>query len=306
MKNVIYIIFFICVCNVLQAQQVTNGSLMNNSRVFLNPALTAVDNNRVIDAYFRMQWLGFKGAPVTGFASFQQPFVKQNMSAGAMVHTDGVGPINRVGLKLNYAYKLKQVLGRSDQFSFGLSADFQQYAFNPNSQIVNDVNEPYLGAKQSSFFPSLGVGAYYMSSTRAYRENMFFAGLALNQVFTTDVLVNNVDQDREQHFHLNFGGRFYQTDSYIEPMIVGNLVKPDQINMLYGLRYEKEETFWAGLGYESSGFIGIQGGVILTNMGSDGDGIMRLGVLANYGMLNKVDNLGSSIEMSIGYYLSQK
>jgi type IX secretion system PorP/SprF family membrane protein len=303
-----YISIFTIVCGALiqaHSQQISNASFIPASRAILNPAYTAVGTDMSIDGYFRMQWLGFSGAPVSGFVSFQKPFVKQNMSAGAFLHFDNTGPVSKIGIQLNYAYKLKELIGRRDQLSLGLSADIQQYAFNGAGQIANDINDKYLGAKQSAFFPSVGVGAFYMSTTREYKENMFFAGFSTNQALTTDVLVNDSDQDRARHFNASIGGRFYKYNSYIEPMISANLVQPDIINVLYGLRYELDEAFWAGLGYESAGVVAFQGGVILTNLGASQDGTMRLGALANIGISSGLQKTGPSLEFYISYVLGQ-
>ena len=68
----------------LHAQQLANSSHIAETRAIWNPAFTAVGNDMIFDGFFRMQWLGFKGAPITGFASFQYPLLKYNMSGGAI------------------------------------------------------------------------------------------------------------------------------------------------------------------------------------------------------------------------------
>jgi type IX secretion system PorP/SprF family membrane protein len=116
--------------NRISAQQIGNSSHLSETRVAWNPAVTAFDNFGVFDAFFRMQWLGFSGAPVTGFISAQYPLIRQNMSFGGILHFDQTGPVSKFGVQLNYAYKLKEVLGRYDQLSLGISGNFQQYIFN--------------------------------------------------------------------------------------------------------------------------------------------------------------------------------
>jgi type IX secretion system PorP/SprF family membrane protein len=287
------------------SQQLSSPSLMPGVQFRNNPAMVASGRNMQYDGFFRMQWIGFSGAPAAGFVSVQYPFQKLNMGAGAILHFDKTGPVSKVGLSLNYAYKLKELLTDRDQLSFGLSADVQQYSFSGAGQIVNDPNEKFLTQNQSSFFPALGLGVYYMSTTRMFKENMFFAGFSSDQAFTTDVLVNNINQTRARHYNAIVGGRMFKYDSYIEPMISLNIVQPDIINVLYGLRYEKEDTFWAGIGYESAGILGFQGGVILTNLGGDEDGIMRLGILSNYGITSQLLQAGPSVEFSLSYAIDR-
>lgn len=292
------IIFFALSAN---AQQLANSTHIPEARTAWNPAFTATGDRMITDGFFRMQWLGFAGAPVSGFASFQYPLERYNMSGGALLHFDKTGPVSKLGVQLNYAYKIKQILGRYSQLSLGISGNFQQYSFNGSGQVFNDEGDVLVnGSRASSFFPSLGGGFYFLSSTREYKENTFFAGAAVSQVLTTKVLISDLDQVRQMHIHFNIGGRFYNYDSFLEPMLTANLVKPDIIDVLYSLKYERQNAFWAGLGYASSGMAAFQGGVILDEFGSR-YGNLRIGVLGNYGIKSSLAKTGPGMEFYIGY-----
>jgi type IX secretion system PorP/SprF family membrane protein len=295
------LVVLILALNGLSAQQIGNSSHLPETRIAWNPAVTAFDNFGVFDAFFRMQWLGFSGAPVTGFVSAQYPLVRQNMSVGGVLHFDQTGPVSKFGVQLNYAYKLKEVLGRHDQLSLGISANFQQYVFNASGLISNEANDPLLQAQRhSSFFSSAGLGFFYNSNQRAYRGNSFFTGFSINQGLTTKVLVNESDQRRERHFHFTAGGNIYGYNGFVQPAITANMVSPDIIDILYSLKYEMKDSFWAGAGYASSGMMTIQGGVIMNEFGSRNSDL-RLGVLANYGISSGLSRLGPGFEFYIGY-----
>jgi type IX secretion system PorP/SprF family membrane protein len=310
MKN-IYIAFFITGMFVVnarwaQAQQIPNSSHMTETKAFWNPAATANGYDMITDGFFRMQWIGFEGAPFSGMASFQYPFVNLNMSAGVFLHFDQTGPVGKIGGKFNYAYKIKEFFGRYDQLSLGLSANLQMYSFDPAKTTFNDANDAVLAVNRTTtFFPAAGIGLYYLSSTRAYRENAFYFGLATNQIFSSNVLVNNVDQERANHWHFNVGGKIYSYDMMFEPSIMANLVSPSVIDVLYSLKMEMRNAFWAGLGYASSGTIAAQGGVILDQFGSK-FGSMRIGVLANYGLFRGLGELGPGAELYVGYNFDMK
>lgn len=299
-------VLFLFGCITAFAQQIPNSSHLVETRAFWNPAATAEGNVMTVDGFFRMQWLGFQGAPFSGMASIQYPFVDQNMSAGFYLHYDQTGPVGKVGGKINYAYKIREFFGRYDQLTLGLSADLQMYSFNPAGTIFNDENDVILAASRStSFFPAAGIGVFYLSSSRAYRENAFYFGLATNQTFTTNVLVNNVDQERANHWHFNVGGRIYNYTMMWEPSITANLVSPSIIDVLYSLRMEMRNTFWVGMGYASSGTIAAQGGVILDKFGSNLANL-RIGVLANYGLFRGLAELGPGAELYVGYNFGRK
>ncbi|MFZ1703528.1 MAG: PorP/SprF family type IX secretion system membrane protein [Saprospiraceae bacterium] len=292
--------------NVVTAQQIPNSSHIVETKAFWNPAATATGTDMITDAFFRMQWLGFEGAPFSGMLSFQYPLVNLNMSAGVILHYDNTGPVSKVGAKINYAYKIKEFFGRYDQLSIGLSANLQMYSFDPTNTKFNDKNDLVLAANRTStFFPAAGIGMYYLSSTRAYRENAFYFGLATNQIFTTNVLVNEVDQERANHWHLNAGGKIYSFDMMFEPSIMANMVKPSVIDVLYSLKMEMRNSFWAGLGYASSGILAAQGGVILDKFGSKFANL-RIGVLGNFGLVRGLGELGPGAELYVGYNFDVK
>jgi hypothetical protein len=140
---------------------------------------------------------------------------------------------------------------------------------------------------------------------REYKGNTFFFGAAMNHIYSSQVLVNDFDQVRQKHFHINVGGRFYSYDSYLQPMITANIVKPDIIDVLYSLKYEKEDTFWAGLGFSGTGIMAVQGGVIMDQFGSK-YGKLKLGVLANYGVSSALSNTGAGFEFYVGYNFDMK
>jgi type IX secretion system PorP/SprF family membrane protein len=283
------------------AQQLANSSHIGEVRAAWNPAFTAIGNDVVADGFFRMQWLGFNGAPASGFISYQYPFVKNNISCGALLHFDKTGPVSKMGIQFNFAYKVKSILQKYDQLSLGLSANFQQYSFNSSGQIFNDADDQLiLNSRVGRFFPSVGTGFFYISNTREFKDNTFFVGLAVNQLYTTKVLINDFDQVRQKHIHFNIGGRITNYDTYVEPMITVNLVKPDIIDVLYSLRFEKENTFWAGAGYASSGMMAIQGGIILDEFGNRYSKL-RIGILANYGLGSSLAKTGPGFEFYIGY-----
>ena len=284
-----------------QAQQIPNTSHLTETIFAVNPAATAAEDYAVFDGFFRMQWLGFNGAPVTGFVAGQYPFTDYNMSAGGMLFFDQTGPVRKFGAQFNYAFRLNELIGRYDRLSLGISGAMQQYSFNPLNESFNDASDPLLSNNvNSAFFPAAGLGFYYVSSTRAYRDNAFFAGLSMNQALSGNIEISNSNRERVRHIQFVAGGKFYSYDSFIQPSLSANFVTPDIIDILYSLRYEMRNAFWAGAGYASSGMMTINGGVIVDNFNGRNTAL-RLGVAANYGINNGLARLGPGFEFYIGY-----
>lgn len=306
--NILILGLFFCFVgnDMLWGQQLPNSSHIKETRSFWNPALTAPGNDLIADGFFRMQWLGFEGAPLSGFASLQYPFIKQNMSVGGFINVDNTGPVSKIGLQINYAYKLKEVFAKYGQLSLGVSANMQQYAYNGANAVYNDTDDALINSTRvSSFFPSAGMGFFYTSNTREYKGNAFFIGAGINQLFTTQVLVNDFDQVRQKHIHFNVGGRFGYYDSYLEPMIIANMVEPGLIDVLYNIRYEMQNAFWTGLGFSNEGMAALQGGVIIDRFGSR-YAKLRIGMIANYGVTSTLSKAGPGLEFYIGYNFDVK
>jgi len=303
MKNYTYILLLL-VFGIFQkgeSQQLAQSSFVDDAKHYWNPATTGIDHNMRTSLFFRQQWLGFGGGPRTGFLSFQYPFVDLNMSAGAIINFDQTGPVSKKGLQLTYAYKLKDILGEDSQLSLGINAGFQQYVFDPSSQIFNDGDDVLLqGTSTSTAYPAVGGGIYFLSNTKEYDGNVFFAGLAYRNAFTTDVLINGSNQKRERHMHLNVGTRVYQRYSFIEPSLTVNYTSPEQVDIRAGLRFEMEDAFWGGIGYSTTNEVSFQGGVVIPEFGNK-YAKLRIGALANIGISADVKEFGPGFEIFVGY-----
>jgi type IX secretion system PorP/SprF family membrane protein len=254
-----------------------------------------------VDFFVRQQWLGFSGAPTTGYINYQYPFVDYNMSAGGALVFDKTGPVNKIGLQLNYAYKLKDALGDDSQLSLGISAGGHNYSFNSTNAVVNDSDDPLLGKSSSGFFPNVGVGFKFISDIREYRaDNSFFFGLAYQQAYQSNVIVSNLNQKRYSHIIFDFGSRIYNDEGYIEPSLSVNYVNPEILNFQVGAKYEMRDKFWAGLGYSSINDLNIQGGMIFDDFGSR-DGKLRIGILANANISGIIQDFGPGVEFFTRY-----
>jgi len=301
MKNLLYILLFIgCFVNV-NAQQLPFTSPIQDMQHFWNPAYTAPTTDLIYTGFFRKQWVGFDNAPNTAFASIQYPFVDMNMSAGFALVSDKTGPVSRLGVQLNYAYKLREIFKDDDHLSLGVSGYFYQYRFDPTNELANQANDPLLaGQTQSKFNPSLGLGFAYFSSTEEFaRENIFYFGFSTMQFLSGSLLLETGNAERVRHYFGNFGLKFFSYDSYLEPSVQVNFVKPQLIDIVVGMKYEMEETFWAGLNYSTVNDLSFSGGVIMQDVGGRYTSL-RLGILAAFNS-GELIQTGPSLEFFAAY-----
>ncbi len=289
------------------SQQIAHTSIFEGTKAYWNPAATGITPHVKTDLWFRQQWLGFgSNAPRTGYIGFQYPFVDMSMAAGGMLTFDQTGPVSKTGIILNYNYQLRGFLAENAQLSLGISAGGQQYSFSSGDVLFYDVNDVLLqGSNTSSFYPTIGAGMYYMSTREEYYENVFFLGISYNQIYSTDVLINQFNQKRENHIVFNLGSKIYTENTYIEPSLTVNITNPEIIDFIAAAKYEMRDVFWAGIGYSSVGELVIQGGYILDRFGSR-YGQLKIGVIGNIGINESAGEFGPGTEIYIAYRFEVK
>ncbi len=303
MRNIIYVLVFVCLAGILHGQQMTQTTPIQQLHHIWNPAFTAPGTKMDMSVYYRRQWLGFSGAPTTAVASVTRPFVDMNMSAGGQIIVDRTGPVSKTGVQLNYAYKLKELLNRDDQLTIGVNGYFHQYAFNGESITIRDIDDVVLtNGRQTKFIPAFGVGMAYFSSTEDYDgENIFYAGFSALQVLANDLLLDEGNAKRERHFFVNMGTKLFGYNHYLEPSFQVNYVNPEIINYMLGLKFEMEESFWAGLSYSSVSDVAINGGVILNEIAGRYTEL-KIGALATING-GSIMSAGASFEFFASYTL---
>lgn len=285
----------------MSAQQIGYNSHMPEAQSFWNPAATATGTDMETTVFARRQWLGFAGAPLTGFASFAYPVIDYNMSVGAMLYTDQLGPVSKTGLRINYSYKLQEILADYDQLAIGLSASASQYAFSTNDLIVNQQADRLLQeGTMNTIFPTVSAGFMYTRNGRRDEDRKLWVSFSMQQIVSGDVEVLGSSAEREQQYFFGIGTRRYGYDSYIEPYFTVNLTRPELVDMLIGVRYEMLEKFWAGIGYSSVSDMAVQGGWIIPDIGGRYTAL-RIGALANIATSGAAGDFGPGVELLISY-----
>jgi len=303
MKKIIVLLVGLSFASYISAQQLPQLTPVGQLKHIWNPAFTAPDTKMDMSIFYRMQWAGFNGGPNTAVASIQYPFVDLNMSAGAQIISDRTGPTSKTGLQLNYAYKLRELINRDDQLSFGINGFFHQYGFNEEGLVIRDkVDNVLTNGQQTKFIPAFGAGVAYFSGTEDYDgENIFYIGFSALQVLASDLLLDQGNAKRERHVFVNMGTKLFGHNYFLEPSIQVNYVQPEIINYLLGAKFELEETFWAGMAYSSVSDLALNGGVILDEIAGRYTEL-KIGVLASMNS-GKISGAGPSFELFASYTL---
>lgn len=200
------IIFYILFCVLTQfsiAQQLTQYSQWSTHQFSFNPAHAGIKQCVDIHSLFRTQWVGFDGAPKSGFLTVSIPLQaqrKQFLSArhgtGFKFETDRIGQFgfNRI----NAAYAAHFNFDKTNRLSLGLYAGIVQMAYDPSTTIVLET-DPAVFNQANFIAPDASFGAWYNA------EN-FYAGLTLQSLITSKW--KDIGYDSRHRFHANIHGGY--------------------------------------------------------------------------------------------------
>ncbi len=163
-----------------QAQQDTRYSQYMFNGLVLNPAYGGSVEGASLSAFYRNQWVGIDGAPVTySFSGHSR--LGDRVGVGGYVQRDEIGVTNTTSAFLTYAYRIPFA---NANVAIGLNGGVDFYSAN-----LTDVQglpgttgpvDPVFNEDESRLMPNFGVGIYYHSeyfylgaSTPRLLENKF-------------------------------------------------------------------------------------------------------------------------------------
>lgn len=202
MKRLFTIAILFCAF-VVNAQQVSQYTQYVFNHFSVNPAVAG--SKDCVDARlgYRLQWVGFEGAPRTGWASIhgaiknkKKPFEKNKHGVGAFVESDDTGVIGYSQFYLAYAYHLQ--VGNGKMLSLGTFAGLKQFKLDVGEVTVIDDGDPLVASSASvSVFPEVAPGIWLY-------DNKMWAGFSLFHALGNKV--NGVGEDTRYGRHFLFSG----------------------------------------------------------------------------------------------------
>lgn len=201
----------------------------------VNPAYAGYRANNSFALIYRNQWVGLKGAPKTGSATWDNLAEESNIGYGVGIYYDQLGIEKTSGVQAYFAYHIPF---ENAYLSLGLSGGVLNYKamyseselFKPgDSSFAQDVN---------GWLPTAGFGALFAS------EN-WYAAFSVPALLHTKIDVqNSLNQNQygaNNHYFLTAGYIFHLSD-YIK-------VKPSfMIKAVKGsaLQYDVNMNWWYG------------------------------------------------------------
>ena len=229
----------------LKAQQSEQYSQYTFNNFGYNPAFLGIIKCIDFKLGNRLQWVGFKGAPASTFASVQVPIKRKHFknrgrhALGLYVNQDKVHLTARTTVKLAYAYTTK--LSLKYTLSAGVFAGIQQY-------------KTTLFGRESSVDPVLasagGVVIRYpdiMPGVLLYNKSVYWS-FSINQLYFWDI---NLGQEQKQVPQPQFGAgqkTIYGDWTVFKSFLLRwSILAPPSIDLNLAWRYKKRVSF--GVGY---------------------------------------------------------
>ena len=259
-KKFITALFLCAAATSLVAQQIPLSSSTYFMRLLNNPALTGYNGSTNVYAYYRNQWTGLPGHPITMGGMGEISLWKERSNIGFHVYNDVTSIISNVGAQIYYAQKIK--LAKDHHLSVGLSLGLLNTHIDFNNAIANDQNDPNLLTANKS-----GVG-FDMNAGIAYQWKKLTIGFAVPHIAQTNVVL--ADQTKSstyaalRHYivHASYEFSFKQEKWNLEPSILfkkGSVAKLYQFDANIMANYKR--FLYLGIGYRQDYGLAFTGAV---------------------------------------------
>jgi len=292
MKNILSVILFIGIVNVVSAQQIPLTSQYMFNNYLLNPAEAGSVDYMPISISARAQWNGIEGAPKTQFFSAHSK-VGEKVGVGGYAYRDETGPISSQGLQLSYAYHL--TLNETAKISFSLAGQLFFHDLNRAYLRPDEEDAALNRLKVNSISPDVNFGLLYY--TDKYKVGLSSPQLLQNNLYSSTEGVDVPNLSR--HFYL-FGEYEFELNDKLD-IVPSTLVKyvagaPVQFDLNVKALYL--EKYWIGASYRYNNSVVAMIGFNWENI--------SMGYAFDYNLTDIADYSVGAHEMFLTYKLVKK
>jgi type IX secretion system PorP/SprF family membrane protein len=213
MKRILTLLILILGPVVLYAQQDAQQSQYMFNGIYINPAYAGYKENINLHSYYRNQWTGIQGSPVSLSLAVDASANDGNVGLAFQLASDKLGAQSNLSSYLNYAYRLRMNDDGSSRLAFGLGIGGMQLGLNHALLSPNDPepNEPT--GTTHYFVPDARLGVFYS-------DDKFYAGVSADNLVSQYINVKSRGFVAQQKPH------FYLTGGVLFPISEDVLFKP--------------------------------------------------------------------------------
>jgi type IX secretion system PorP/SprF family membrane protein len=249
MKRIIKILLtlLIPVSTFGQLSPVTDHYILNP--VSLNPACAGLSGALNIAAFYRHQWVGINGAPVTMTLTADAPLRDNRIGLGFLLLNDKIGVTKETQLITNYSYKL--IIGKGS-LSFGLGAGLISTNTAWSKLDPQDSGDEYYLIDSKPFYvPHASFGTYFN-----YAD--YFAGFSIPKIFSYkynfDKGKYQLANDMSLFNYMFITGYTFRVSHNIKilPSTLLSYRKNEPLLCDFNMHVIYSDHFWFGISYRSS------------------------------------------------------
>jgi len=233
-----------------RSQQLPQYSQWSMHQFAENPAHAGIKKCVDIHTLYRLQWVGFEGAPNSGFLSVSIPLAakrKQYLSArhgtGFKFETDQIGQFNVN--RLNAAYAAHFNFDKYKRLSLGIYGGIMQLGYDPSGLQGNEP-DPAAMNEGSIVTPDASFGAWF-------NAERYYFGLTLKNLIPSKW--NNVGLNSRNRFHasLNAGYQLSVNESIsLTPAGIIRIPPKGPLSLDLNLMLDIKNTIGLGIGYRNT------------------------------------------------------
>lgn len=212
MKYILTLLVCISAIFCLQAQQETQSTFFMYNQALYNPGSVGSKGYASANAFYRHQWLGFDGAPVSQTVTFDAPLVGDRVGIGFSVRRFTVGINTDWRAAMAYSYKMQLTPDAALRFGIQGSVHYTGMNFNGSGIVVDKDNDQSFmnGEFTQKYTGNVGAGLHFNY------KNKFWAGLSTPAFYPVTLGTNDNTLEtavETPHYYGSLGGLFDVSES---------------------------------------------------------------------------------------------
>ena len=234
----------------LSAQQIPQYTQWSFHQFSQNPAHAGIKRCVDVHTLYRAQWVGFEGAPQSGFLTVSVPldakrrkYLSARHGMGIRFENDRIGQfgINRI----NLAYAGHFNFNASRRLSLGLFAGAVQTGFNPGS-VVTGVPDPIVNQEGSFVSPDASFGAWF-------NDDNYYFGLSLHNLIPSKWPKPGSSSRYRMHTQFSAGYRLGIRENFsFLPAAIVRIPPRGPLSIDLNLHFDYKNILGLGLGYRNT------------------------------------------------------
>ncbi|HQW06340.1 MAG: type IX secretion system membrane protein PorP/SprF [Flavobacteriales bacterium] len=244
-------LFLLASAGSVRGQQIAQYSQYVFNQFSINPAVAGSKDCLDMRLGYRQQWVGYPGAPTTGWMSMHgslrpkgKPFQANKHGIGAFIEADDAGNFGYTSFLLAYAYHIQ--MSRNFFLSMGVFAGARQVKLAVGDITLGNYNDPVVNSKSSALvYPEVTPGIWMYGKKG-------WAGLSIQQILGNKMKDVGVDSRLVRHIMASGGYKYRigRKTAFIPSALIkfaGGAPIAFDINAMV----EWNRTYGLGLGYRN-------------------------------------------------------